>query len=84
MGTMLTAANPHESRARARKSFKIARVVVRACREAGLTVAAVEHASASEREAAARIAGTRPPSDETWQVVVGLVDAWLAEDARGD
>jgi hypothetical protein len=63
--------NKNESRARARKVFKL----VEAARKYKIEVDVARRLDGDGREALAGLAGVRPPSDETWrQVVAGLED----------
>lgn len=72
--------NPYERRSRAVKAFRLARVVVHASAAAGLDAAAWLDAPAPLRSRVAALAGTRPPSDETWRAAVAIAAETL--DAR--
>jgi hypothetical protein len=70
--------NEHEARARAVKSFKIARVLVRLCRRfPRYDDVSLADADEHVREAVAKLAGVNPPSDETWTQALELLRVWL-------
>ncbi len=72
-------ANPYEERARAIKAYRLSRVMLRTIVEHDHTVEDVRNADAHTRKLAARVAGCRPPSDATWDLVCAL----LAEQIEG-
>lgn len=63
--------NQWEARGRAVKGYKIARVLLRLL-EAGTTAEEIETMSDSLRERAARLAGVKPPSRQTWEIATAL------------
>ncbi len=70
----MTEPNVHEERARARKAFRLSRVLVRAMEDhPEFTIEDVEDATPETRLAAARVAGVREPSDRTWAVMCDLL-----------
>ena len=71
--------NEHEARARARKAYRIARVLVRAVRDHGQSLDDYEAAGEPVRETAARVARVRKPSTETWAQAVAIAREQLAE-----
>lgn len=73
--------NPFEERARAVKAFKISRVLVRAVRNTDYPADRLPTATQAERDAAARLAEVRSPSERTWDLAVALTNEWLASDS---
>lgn len=62
------------ARARSIKAFKLTRVMLVVLRRnPRFTLADVEAAGPETRRAAARVAGVRDPSEETWQLVVEML-----------
>lgn len=73
--------NPYEERARAIKSFKLARVIVRACRTDPDADLLGGFAACSDDDDArvrtAFLARVPLPSDQTWEVATALAAEWL-------
>lgn len=69
-----------EARARAAKSYRLARVLVRVCRQAQLDPALLDQAPPGWRRSTAKLAGIHPPSDATWAAAMVLVRGWLGQD----
>lgn len=63
-----------EQRARALKASRLADFLTELRAKVPALVAEVlEHSSQAEREAYAAAAGTRPPSDQTWELVIAIL-----------
>lgn len=63
----------YEEQARAVKAAKLAHVLRKAMRRAGISIEQVEAASIEAKRDAARLAGVNMPSDKTWEIVVRLL-----------
>lgn len=72
-------ANVYEARARAAKSYKLSRVIVRACRAAQIRPDQWATASPAVRARAAGIAGVRRPSEATWMAAVTIANETMAD-----
>lgn len=68
--------NEHEARARSIKAHKLARVARRVLNQPGVTLASMAEAPEEFRARVATLAKTRPPSEQTWELVMAM----LAED----